>query len=1000
MKFILLDAMISSLSHKSISLLCFLFCIPLVQAQDVSVAVNPENTISLKDAKEISYQAKSTVETFKNLLNYITFSDNVASELADVIDNSYKPSRSRVFYNKEVIIEDDINSLSEMGKTKDMFAINYLNEMDLQYEKTADASIEFSNIVVSSVKMKDYIYVKVKFDSKFGSKYRPSGNGYSIKQREALVRAEKIGNSKWETTIMSITYYNTALPIDGIENNMQIATDVSSTASVVTQEYFDKEKETFIKERQDEEKKQQSIFDEYLILATTYINNKQYKEALDIFQKAKDIKPLVPSLDKRILDTKKLAAENTYENYKIKGDKAKGDRKFNDAIQFYKQAILLKPNISGLLQPEIDALSLKLALISLPYNKLQSRDYEGAIDDCEKGLKEHKKEKNDFPELYFIIGSAYVQLGEINKKNSNSNFEKALENFNIAIQYFTNYKEARLARASFYVNQKKDIINALTDYDVLATNELDDSPDKALFFAIKAKLKDQISNTNGAIIDYDKAISLSPKNPVFYCDKGELLYRMKYPTDAEKNFDTAIKLNPEYTMAYYYRGLNFVSIDLNYKAGSDFLIAEKLGLQEQQLQKIESISDDYFTQGQALADKHDFVNADLLYNKALEIRKCNAKAIHGKAEIWLITGNELRVKANDAGAINYTTCIDLNRQAVACNPQFSDAYYKEGLAHHQIKEYELALGCFSNAIKSNKENYNAFIERGNTNQAVDKYAFAVDDYNIAIGLLKANIEKAKKEGDKISVKSFNVELSRAYQLLGKAQYFSTDYSGAIKSSNIALDFLETNNEAYFYRGLAYFEQNDFSKATKDFNEAIKVNPRYQYHYANGKSHFESKNYLSSIQQFSEAIRLDSLKVVKDTYFLRGLSSYKNQQYSLALKDFEIYGQESTSTTNTLFYAYYGMNLLALNQGVLAIEKWNVALAIKPKNGIALYGLGCYYASNNQFDKASESFQKAFETDVLSKEIIKSEEEAYLDNYLQVKAYKVKYNELKKLHILN
>ncbi len=991
---------ITSLPHKSIFLLCFLFCLTLAEAQDVSEPVNAQNTITLKDAKEISYQAQSTVETLQRLLNYITFSDNVPSEVAEVIDNSYKPSRSRVFYNKEVIIEDDINSLSEMGKTKDMFAINYLNEIDLQYEKTADASISFSNIVVSAVKMKDYIYVKVKFDSQFGSKYKPSGNGYSTKQREALVRAERIGNSKWETTIMSITYYNAALPIDGIENNMQIATDTSSTASVVTQEDFDKEKQTFIKERQDEEKKKQSIFDEYLVLATTYINNKQYKDALDIFQKAKDVKPLVPSLDKRILDTKKLAAENTYENYKIKGDKAKGDRKFNDAIQFYKQAIILKPNISGLLQPEIDALSLKLAMFSLPYNKLQSKDYEGAIEDCKKSLKENKKEKNDCPELYFILGSAYVELGKINEKSSKSYFEKALENFNIAIQYFTNYKEARIARANFYVDQKKDIMNALTDFDVLTTNELDDSPDKPLFFTIKAKLKDQISNYNGAIVDYDKAISLSPKNPVFYCDKGELLYRMKYPTEAEKHFDTAIKLNAEYTMAYYYRGLNFVSIDLNDKAGKDFLIAEKLGLQELQLKKIESISDDYFTQGQILADKHDFVNADLLYNKALEIRKCNAKALHGKAEIWLITGDELRAKDNNLGGINYTTSIGLNRQAVACNPQFSDAFYKEGRAHHQIKEYELALGCFTNAIKCDKENYNAYIERGNTYQAITKYNLAIDDYHIAITLLEANVEKAKKSSDKISVKSFNDELSRAYQLLGKAQYFSTDYSGAIKSADIALDLLETNSEAYYYKGLSNYEQNDYSRATKNFNEAIRISPRYPYFYANGKSNFESKNYLFSTQQFSEAIRLDTLKVLKDTYLLRGLSTYKNKQYGLALKDFEMYGQESSSSTNSLFYAYYGMNLLALNQDVLALEKWNVALVIAPKNGIAFYGMGCYYAKNNQFEKASESFQKAFETDMLSKDIIKSEEDDYLDNYLQIKAYKIKYNELKKLHVLN
>ncbi|RZK14574.1 MAG: hypothetical protein EOO56_24650, partial [Hymenobacter sp.] len=44
-----------------------------------------QDKVSLKDAKEMTYQAQSTVEGLQSLLNYVSFNDNVPSELAEVI---------------------------------------------------------------------------------------------------------------------------------------------------------------------------------------------------------------------------------------------------------------------------------------------------------------------------------------------------------------------------------------------------------------------------------------------------------------------------------------------------------------------------------------------------------------------------------------------------------------------------------------------------------------------------------------------------------------------------------------------------------------------------------------------------------------------------------------------------------------------------------------------------------------------------------------------------
>jgi tetratricopeptide (TPR) repeat protein len=780
---------INEINKKGIIILFFCSLSIVTTAQNIYpvkdstsvVVASTENTISLKDAKEISYQAQATIESLQGTLNYITFNDNAASELADVITNSYKDSRSRVFYDSNIIIEDDLNPQSGLGNTKDITAIDYLNKMDLQYYKTGDASINFSNIVVSNVKKKDYIFVNVIFDANYGSKYKPDGSTYPKKQRCALVRVDRSGANKWEAYIMSISFYNPANPIENSDNNMQIATDLTTSASLVSQEDFDKEKEDFIRLKQEEEKRKLAIFDEYLSLGNTYLKNKQFKEALEIYEKAKELQPMVPSLDKKIIDSKKLVAENTFENYNNKGDRAKTERRFDEAIQFYKQAITLKPYAAAELGQTISMLTQKLAIIALPKNKLQSKDFKGAIEECERVLRERKKEKNDFPELYYIKGVAYLEWGI--QSNDARKFDDALENLNTALQYFPNYKVARLERAELYVNQKHDLISAITDYDVLATNEFDDSPDKPAFFVAKAKLKDNLKNITGAIADYDQALILNPMGASIYFDKGELEYRLKQFSAAENNFSTAIKLNPDYKNAYYYRGLSYHNQNKIREAGADFEKLEKLGLDSEQTIVIDSISEMHFKEGENLFANHDFQKAHLAYDNALAIRKCNAKALHKKAEIWLRTGDELRIqtKNEQEGLSNFNQSIEFNKRAILCNPKFSEAQFKKGIAYNKIGEASLAIASFSEAIESDSNSVVAYIERGNTYQAGKKYTEAIESYIAVIPMLQTQMEASKKSADKSLPKKLNDDLANVYMLIGESYYDNNDYPNAMLS---------------------------------------------------------------------------------------------------------------------------------------------------------------------------------------------------------------------------
>jgi hypothetical protein len=180
--------------------------------------------ISTQAATEIKYQAESVVHTLEAVLNSITFNDNTPSETANYITSSYTPNlRNRIFFNDNIIIEDDINPQFELGKNRDMEVKSYLNELDLNYQKTADFSIKFSNIKSSDVKKTNHIYIRVMFDCIFGSRYKINGKAYPIRHREALIRMEPEGKKKWNAFIEGISYYSPSTsPIESKDHDMLV----------------------------------------------------------------------------------------------------------------------------------------------------------------------------------------------------------------------------------------------------------------------------------------------------------------------------------------------------------------------------------------------------------------------------------------------------------------------------------------------------------------------------------------------------------------------------------------------------------------------------------------------------------------------------------------------------------------------------------------------------------------------------------------------------------
>jgi len=725
----------------------------------------------------------------------------------------------------------------------------------------------------------------------------------------------------------------------------------------------------------------------------------QFVPALEIYEKAKDLVRFSPALTVKLSVVKAEIVKNTYKNYKIKGDDAKGRHKYAEAIQYYRKADKLRNTGDASLLPDIDALIKVLSVIDLPRNILQAGNPEDAVKECERilGLKENKNLKGNLPELFYIEAMAYQKMLE-SKPDDYRLSEKIAGIFNQAINYFPRYADAHIARADFLIKYKSDYVSAITDYDALINIAADESPDIPFYYAKKAKFKDITRNFTGAIDDYSKAVSLAPKADSFYFARGELFYRLNKFDNAQRDLDSAVILNGKNTNALFYRGLNYFKTKNIYKAGLDFTEAGKLGLQSTQKAVIDSIGHLYFAIGQSCVAKHDFITADSAFNDALKINSCNALALHGKAEIRLLTADEQyknKKGDNPASGGSYRESIKLYNMAIACNPNFSDAYFKIGLAQRKLGENDLAINSFTDAIRTDINNINAYVERANTLSLQNNYAKAAGDYSQASDLLKVNYDAAKKGGSSALVKEIVINQSKVHQLHGKALYYLLNYTDALLTLNQAVDLNESNADAYYYRGLVYYAQNELSKAIKDYEKALKLSGNHWYYYNNGRAYYKSKNYESAIENFTSAIQTDTLNIITDKLFLRGQSYFKNKLLNEALSDFSQYSKTENSKTDGAFYADYGIAQLFANQDTLAAKNLRQAIALSPNNAKALYGMGCYYTKNSQFEKALDLFAKAFAIRALTKEDIRPAEDTFFTEFNKDKASRTRYRELKK-----
>ena len=203
-----------------------------------------------------------------------------------------------------------------------------------------------------------------------------------------------------------------------------------------------------------------------------------------------------------------------------------------------------------------------------------------------------------------------------------------------------------------------------------------------------------------------------------------------------------------------------------------------------------------------------------------------------------------------------------------------------GIQAANDKDYKLAIYYFTEVVKLNPKNYQAFYNRGlakyylANDKKEDKEEYnklmnnSIKDYNKSIGLNPKNYQAF-----------YNIGLTK-YYLANDKKEDKEEYiklmNEAIKNYDNAISINSNYSIAFYNRGLTkYYLANDkkedkeeyiklMNEAIKDYDKAIELNPNYSVAYDNrGLAKLQLGKIKESIKDFIKAYNLDNDNRIKE-----------------------------------------------------------------------------------------------------------------------------------------
>ncbi len=907
------------------------------QAQGIAV----RDSVTVSDNAEIKRQAQNRLMEFNEVLNTYNGEERTEPERQEMIAKQVNQNlRFRLFYDANVIVEDDLVPERPITQIVDKKIENYLIDFSLFYTKSDVPTVEFFNFNVSNLKKRSNNYIKVFYTQAFKGKNTQSGGTYRPVTRVAELRVEPVGK-KWVLWIQRLAF---VAPGDSAGVTLNDVALVAPPPPIDSASLRARRQEEALEEAQREQEREEmrktrQAYNDFLAKGDKAMIAQDYEAALEAYAEAGRINPTnsdVPLYKRARVEKAMMGGQfgekERMRDFRNKGEVALKRRNYPEALAYFQKILDSHPD-STALAGLVSTLNRKLAT-KTEYDELfTAGQYEKLIKEYDTRLKTEKTDTD----WYLGRGKCYAKLNRD---------DLALSDLNRAIDLDFANLDALLARAGLY-RKLGNLPKAIAD---LSGYLLIDSENDAVL-AQRAQLRSRTGNLAAAEEDFSKAIKANPRQSTHHLERGLLRYRTRQRETALADFSKAIELAPTQPDAYFWRGMVYVDEKRYAEAGPDFAKVLKGNPAPGYVTRMDSVRKSMYAEGQ--------------------------EAIRSG-----------QVKAG----------IDRFTKAIAVSSNYTEALNDRGRAYASLKEYPQAVADFTTSLRHDPNNWRTYDLRAEIFGILREYPRAVDDYRRSFALnsnhLRAKLGEAsallnlRKFNDALApLRYLKTEQKRlrkeypaavcrdAFHALGRCEVGLRQYEEAVEDFGTALDFDENFGAGYFDRGAAYEALQRYDRAADDYQRAIARYPDLPtFHLALGGVLEKKADFTGAVAAYGDVLRTDSARRVKAPALLhRGTCFYKLGRYAEALADFQQpalqadsthYGPDGWLTT--------GLTYLHAGQADAGLPYLTRCLAVPAYAAQASYATACAHLLKGNEPEALTWFERAFRGKEISLAYVKND----------------------------
>ncbi len=545
---------------------------------------------------------------------------------------------------------------------------------------------------------------------------------------------------------------------------------------------------------------------------------------------------------------------------------------------------------------------------------------------------------------------------------------------------------------------KEDYKAALRIYNDLILG----SPLNPYYYVQRGMIYQTIGEADRAILDYSDAIRLAPRETYPLLNRGILLYLRKDNNEgAIADLTAALKIKPCEVAAWANRGVVYRRKGEIDRAISDFNDGIKclppkiepigpqldagapnsqLSTQQQERNNIvQQAAFIYFQRGLAYYDKLQYDKAIADFTETIRLTPAAASGYVGRGAAYLAKDESHRAIADFNEALNLEPgqafahlqrgvayhrigeadkALEDYSEVIKLTPRDPAPYVNRGIVYYTKKGlYDAAISDFTKSLELNPKEVNALINRGITYRQRGETDEAIADFTEALrqGLQTADVLRLANLGER----GKSPELARtadqvahAYYQRGMALMDKQDYNSALNDFNMTMRINPKEPRAYLGRGAANLKKGDLKQAVSDFDEAIKLAPGMAFAYfERGAAYHAVDDFQHAIADYSEAIKIDPKDAI--AFINRGMAEIFVNKIDEAIDDFDAALDLAPDNVNALVQRGFAYGLK--KDYAQAFADINKALEVTPDNPTALFYRAQVEAHRGNVERALEDY---------------------------------------------